>query len=93
MIWYYINNYINYFTAGEKELRAWTIIKGTLAPSAAGAIHSDMEKGFIRAETLSYEDYISNYGESGAKEKGKLRLEGKEYEVKDGDVMHFLFNV
>ena len=90
---YEILNYINYFTAGEKELRAWTIIKGTFAPSAAGAIHSDMEKGFIRAETISYDDYIANNGEAGAKEKGKLRLEGKEYEVKDGDVMHFLFNV
>ena len=90
---YEILNYINYFTAGEKELRAWTIIKGTFAPSAAGTIHSDMEKGFIRAETISYDDYITNNGEAGAKEKGKLRLEGKEYEVKDGDVMHFLFNV
>jgi ribosome-binding ATPase YchF (GTP1/OBG family) len=90
---YEILNYINYFTAGEKELRAWTIIKGTMAPSAAGTIHSDMEKGFIRAETISFNDYIVNNGESGAKEKGKLRLEGKEYEVKDGDVMHFLFNV
>ena len=90
---YEILNYINYFTAGEKELRAWTIIKGTFAPSAAGTIHSDMEKGFIRAETISYDDYIANNGEAGAKEKGKLRLEGKEYEVKDGDVMHFLFNV
>ena len=90
---YEILNYINYFTAGEKELRAWTIIKGTFAPSAAGTIHSDMEKGFIRAETISYDEYIANNGEAGAKEKGKLRLEGKEYEVKDGDVMHFLFNV
>ena len=90
---YEILNYINYFTAGEKELRAWTITKGTLAPSAAGIIHSDMEKGFIRAETISYDDYIANNGENGAKEKGKLRLEGKEYEIKDGDVMHFLFNV
>ena len=90
---YEILNYINYFTAGEKELRAWTIIKGTMAPSAAGTIHSDMEKGFIRAETISFDDYIANNGESGAKEKGKLRLEGREYEVKDGDVMHFLFNV
>ena len=67
--------------------------RGTLAPSAAGEIHTDMEKGFIRAETISYEDYIEYNGESGAKEKGKLRLEGKEYEVNDGDVMHFLFNV
>ena len=90
---YEILNYINYFTAGEKELRAWTITKGTLAPSAAGTIHSDMEKGFIRAETISFDDYLSHKGETGAKEKGKLRLEGKEYEVKDGDIMHFLFNV
>ena len=90
---YALLNYINFFTAGEKELRAWTISKGTLAPSAAGEIHTDMEKGFIRAETISYEDYIEYNGESGAKEKGKLRLEGKEYEVNDGDVMHFLFNV
>ncbi len=90
---YEILNYINYFTAGEKELRAWTITKGTLAPSAAGSIHTDMEKGFIRAETISFEDYINCNGETGAKEKGKLRSEGKEYEVKDGDVMHFLFNV
>ena len=90
---YEILNYINYFTAGEKELRAWTITKGTLAPSAAGTIHSDMEKGFIRAETISFNDYLSHQGEAGAKEKGKLRLEGKEYEVKDGDIMHFLFNV
>ncbi len=90
---YEILNYINYFTAGEKELRAWTIEKGTLAPNAAGTIHSDMEKGFIRAETISFDDYIANNGEAGAKEKGKLRLEGKEYEVRDGDIMHFLFNV
>jgi len=90
---YELLNYINFFTAGEKELRAWTIIRGTLAPNAAGEIHSDMEKGFIRAETISYEDYIEFKGESGAKEKGKLRLEGKEYVVKDGDIIHFLFNV
>jgi len=90
---YEILNYINYFTAGEKELRAWTITKGDLAPRAAGIIHSDMEKGFIRAETISFSDYIAFKGEAGAKEKGKLRLEGKEYIVQDGDVMHFLFNV
>ena len=90
---YELLNYINFFTAGEKELRAWTIIRGTLAPNAAGEIHSDMEKGFIRAETISYEDYIEFKGESGAKEKGKLRLEGKEYVIKDGDIIHFLFNV
>tara|TARA_Y100000996_G_scaffold401884_1_gene373261 strand:- start:2729 stop:3814 length:1086 start_codon:yes stop_codon:yes gene_type:complete len=90
---YEILNYINFFTAGEKELRAWTITKGTLAPSAAGIIHTDMEKGFIRAETISYKDYLECNGETKAKERGKLRSEGKEYEVKDGDVMHFLFNV
>ena len=90
---YEILNYINFFTAGEKELRAWTIVKGSLAPTAAGVIHSDMEKGFIRAETISYNDYIEFKGEAGSKEKGKLRLEGKEYVVQDGDVMHFLFNV
>ena len=90
---YEILNYINFFTAGEKELRAWTIVKGSLAPTAAGTIHSDMEKGFIRAETISYNDYIEFNGEAGSKEKGKLRLEGKEYVVQDGDVMHFLFNV
>ena len=90
---YEILNYINFFTAGEKELRAWTITKGDLAPSAAGTIHSDMEKGFIRAETISFSDYVAFKGEVGAKEKGKLRLEGKEYAVQDGDVMHFLFNV
>ena len=90
---YELLNYINFFTAGEKELRAWTIIRGTLAPNAAGEIHSDMEKGFIRAETISYDDYIQYEGESGAKEKGKLRLEGKEYLIKDGDIIHFLFNV
>ena len=82
-----------FFTAGPKEVRAWTIIKNDTAPLAAGAIHSDMEKGFIRAETISYEDFIAYKGEHGAKEKGKLRLEGKDYVVKDGDVMHFLFNV
>jgi len=87
---YEILNYINFFTAGEKELRAWTIIKGSHAPTAAGTIHSDMEKGFIRAETISYNDYVEYKGETGSKEKGKLRLEGKDYLVQDGDVMHFL---
>jgi ribosome-binding ATPase len=90
---YEILNYINFFTAGEKEVRAWTIVKNDTAPLAAGTIHSDMEKGFIRAETISFEDFIAYKGEQGAKEKGKLRLEGKDYIVKDGDVMHFLFNV
>ena len=81
-----------YFTVGPKEARAWTIAKGTLAPQAAGAIHGDFEKGFIRAETISYDDYIAGNGEPGAKEAGKFRVEGKTYEVKDGDVLHFLFS-
>ncbi|WP_435256507.1 redox-regulated ATPase YchF [Thioclava sp. FR2] len=81
-----------YFTVGPKEARAWTITKGTLAPQAAGVIHGDFEKGFIRAETVAYEDYIAGKGEAGAKEAGKFRVEGKTYEVKDGDVLHFLFN-
>ncbi len=82
-----------YFTAGEKEVRAWTIPVGAKAPKAASAIHTDFEKGFIRAEVVAYEDYIVGGGESGAKEAGKWRLEGKEYVVKDGDVIHFRFNV
>ena len=81
-----------FFTAGPKEVRAWTINIGDKAPQAAGKIHGDFEKGFIRAETISFEDYILNNGEKGAKEAGKLRSEGKEYIVQDGDVMHFLFN-
>jgi len=81
-----------YFTIGPKEARAWTITKGTNAPAAAGVIHSDFEKGFIRAETIAYDDYITYKGETGAKEAGKFRLEGKEYRVKDGDVLHFRFN-
>ncbi|MBU2958662.1 redox-regulated ATPase YchF [Paracoccus sp. 1_MG-2023] len=81
-----------YFTVGPKEARAWTIRKGTLAPQAAGVIHGDFEKGFIRAETVAYDDYVAGNGESGAREAGKLRVEGKTYEVKDGDVLHFLFN-
>jgi len=81
-----------YFTIGPKEARAWTINAGTLAPQAAGVIHGDFEKGFIRAETIAYEDYIAGKGESGAKEAGKFRVEGKTYEVKDGDVLHFLFS-
>jgi GTP-binding protein YchF len=84
---------ITYFTAGVKEVRAWTITKGTKAPQAAGVIHSDFEKGFIRAEVIAYHDYIAAGGESRAKEKGLMRLEGKEYVVQDGDVMHFRFNV
>ena len=82
-----------YFTAGVKEVRAWTVPIGATAPQAAGVIHTDFEKGFIRAEVISYDDFIQYQGEQGAKEAGKLRLEGKDYIVKDGDVMHFRFNV
>lgn len=82
-----------YFTAGVKEVRAWTIHKGDTAPKAAGVIHTDFEKGFIRAQTIAYEDFIACKGEQGAKEAGKMRSEGKEYVVQDGDVMNFLFNV
>jgi GTP-binding protein YchF len=82
-----------YFTAGPKEVRAWTVRIGATAPQAAGVIHTDFEKGFIRAEVIAYDDYVKNKGEHGAKEVGKLRLEGKEYIVKEGDVMHFRFNV
>ena len=82
-----------YFTVGPKEARAWTIKKGTTAPQAAGVIHGDFEKGFIKAETIAYADYVKFNGESGAKEAGKARQEGKEYVVQDGDVMHFRFNV
>jgi GTP-binding protein YchF len=82
-----------YFTAGVKEVRAWTVKKGATAPQAAAVIHTDFEKGFIRAETIAYNDFIQFNGESGAKEAGKWRLEGKEYIVKDGDVLHFRFNV
>ena len=82
-----------YFTAGVKEVRAWTVKVGATAPEAAGVIHTDFQKGFIRAEVMAYQDFVDNNGESGCKEAGKLRLEGKEYIVKDGDVMHFRFNV
>ena len=82
-----------YFTAGVKEVRAWTIPKGATAPQAAGVIHTDFERGFIRAEVIAYDIFIQCRGEQGAKEAGKLRLEGKEYVVCDGDVMHFRFNV
>jgi ribosome-binding ATPase YchF (GTP1/OBG family) len=81
-----------YFTVGPKEARAWTIPQGTTAPKAAGVIHGDFEKGFIRAETIAYDDFISLGGEQPAKEAGKMRAEGKGYSVKDGDVLHFLFN-
>ncbi|MCA0432709.1 MAG: redox-regulated ATPase YchF [Proteobacteria bacterium] len=83
---------LTYFTVGPKEARAWTITKGTRAPAAAGVIHTDFEKGFIRAETIAYGDYVTNKGEAGARDAGKFRLEGKEYVVADGDVMHFRFN-
>jgi len=82
-----------YFTAGVKEVRAWTIHKGDTAPQAAGVIHTDFEKGFIRAQTIAFDDFIQFKGEQGAKEAGKMRSEGKEYVVKDGDVLNFLFNV
>src|SRR6202158_6303274 len=82
---------VTYFTAGPKEARAWTITRGTRAPQAAGVIHTDFEKGFIRAETIAYDDYVAGNGEAGAREAGKLRLEGKDYVVADGDVLHFRF--
>jgi GTP-binding protein YchF len=82
-----------YFTVGEKEVRAWTVKKGATAPQAAGVIHTDFERGFIRAEVIGYEDFIAGRGEAGAKEAGKLRLEGKDYVVREGDIMHFRFNV
>lgn len=90
---YQLLNLATYFTAGVKEVRAWTIPVGASAPQAAGVIHTDFEKGFIRAEVISYQDFIANKGEQGAKDAGKWRLEGKDYIVKDGDVMHFRFNV
>jgi GTP-binding protein YchF len=83
---------VTYFTVGPKEARAWTITKGTKGPAAAGVIHTDFEKGFIRAETIAYDDYVTYKGEAGAREAGKFRLEGKEYMVQDGDVLHFRFN-
>jgi len=82
-----------YFTAGDKEVRAWQVKKGATAPQAAGVIHTDFERGFIRAETIGYDDYIKYKGESGARDAGRLRLEGKDYLVKEGDVLHFRFNV
>ena len=90
---YQLLNLQTYFTAGVKEVRAWTVKQNATAPQAAGVIHTDFEKGFIRAEVVGYEDYIAGNGEQGAKEAGKWRLEGKEYRVKDGDVVHFRFNV
>lgn len=88
---YELLHLVTYFTAGPKEARAWTISRGTRAPQAAAVIHSDFEKGFIRAETIAYSDYVALQGEAGAREAGKLRLEGKEYVVADGDVLHFRF--
>ena len=88
---YRVLGLITYFTVGPKEARAWTVTRGTKAPKAAGTIHTDFEKGFIRAETITYDDFVALGGEAGAKEAGKMRLEGKEYIVKDGDVMHFRF--
>jgi ribosome-binding ATPase YchF (GTP1/OBG family) len=82
---------VTFFTAGPKESRAWTVTQGAKAPQAAGAIHSDFERGFIRAETIAYDDYVATGGEAGAREAGKMRLEGKDYVVQDGDVMHFRF--
>lgn len=90
---YKLLHLITYFTAGVQEVRAWTIGEGWKAPQAASVIHTDFEKGFIKAEVIGYDDYIQLGGESGARDKGRLRIEGKEYEVKDGDVMHFRFNV
>ena len=88
---YELLHLVTFFTAGPKEARAWTIEQGTRAPQAAGVIHTDFEKGFIRAETIAYDDYVANGGEAGAREAGKFRLEGKDYVVVDGDVMHFRF--
>jgi ribosome-binding ATPase YchF (GTP1/OBG family) len=83
---------LTFFTVGPKEARAWTVTAGSRAPQAAGVIHTDFEHGFIRAETIAYDDYVAGKGEAGAREAGKFRLEGKEYIVQDGDVMHFRFN-
>jgi len=82
-----------FFTAGPKEVRAWTVRIGATAPQAAGVIHTDFERGFIRAEVIAFADYLAGKGEAGARDAGKLRLEGKEYVVQEGDVMHFRFNV
>ncbi len=90
---YALLDLITFFTAGPKEARAWTVKRGATAPQAAGVIHTDFERGFIRAEVISYEDYVAHGGEAGAREAGKLRQEGKDYVVQDGDVMHFRFNV
>ena len=83
----------SYFTAGIQEVRAWTIRKGSTAPQAAGEIHTDFERGFIKADVIAFNDFVANNGEAGAKDAGKMRMEGKTYIVQDGDVMHFKFNV
>jgi ribosome-binding ATPase YchF (GTP1/OBG family) len=90
---YKLLNLNTYFTAGVQEVRAWTIKDGWKAPQAAGVIHTDFEKGFIKAEVMSYDDFVSHGSEQACKEAGRLRIEGKEYVVKDGDIMHFRFNV
>jgi hypothetical protein len=90
---YRLLNLFTYFTAGVKEVRAWTITKNMTAPQAAGVIHTDFERGFIRAEVIAYEDFVKYGSESACRDNGKLRIEGKEYVVADGDVMHFRFNV
>jgi hypothetical protein len=89
---YSLLHLITFFTVGPKEARAWTVHKGARAPQAAGVIHTDFEKGFIRAETIAFDDFVACKGEAGAKDAGKMRLEGKDYVVQDGDVMHFRFN-
>ena len=88
---YALLDLVTFFTAGPKEARAWTVPRGTKAPQAAGVIHTDFERGFIRAETIGYDDYVACGGEVGARDAGKMRLEGKDYVVQDGDVMHFRF--
>ena len=90
---YSLLNLITFFTVGPKECHAWTLKKDSSAPKAAGVIHTDFERGFIKAETISYNDYVAYNGEEGCKTAGKLRLEGKEYVTQDGDVFHFKFNV
>ena len=88
---YALLDLVTFFTVGPKEARAWTVRREARAPEAAGVIHTDFEKGFIRAETISYDDYIATGGEAGARDAGKMRLEGKDYVVKDGDIMHYRF--
>jgi hypothetical protein len=88
---YRLLDLVTFFTAGPKETHAWTVPRGTRAPQAAGAIHTDFERGFIRAETIAYDDYVASGGEAGARDAGKLRLEGKDYVIADGDVLHVRF--